>query len=149
MSVCVCACWFFFENTLTYIQRKKEKRRKKDNDNTKKKWTEMKEIIGKKNYVCICFLCSLIEKFSFSLFFSKQNLFVYCVDGGGIELFVIVGVIVAAQDNFLGMTVSGVGISWPVIVSGTIGVVASLLLFVLFVGSGLLAANLPWALATS
>lgn len=37
MSVCVCACWFFFENTLTYIQRKKEKRRKKDNDNTKKK----------------------------------------------------------------------------------------------------------------
>jgi hypothetical protein len=57
-------------------------------------------------------------------------------------------VIVAAHDNFLGITVSGVGISWPVIVSGTIDVVASLLLFVLLVGSGLLAANLPCDFAT-
>jgi hypothetical protein len=86
-------------------------------------------------------------------FLSKQNLlFSYCVDGGGIEWLAIVdvdvGVIVAAHDNFLGITVSGVGISWPVIVSGTINVVDSLLLLVLFVGSGLLAANLPCALAT-
>lgn len=59
-----------------------------------------------------------------------------------------VGVSVAAHDNFRGITVSGVGISWPVIVSGTIGWADSLLLFVLFVGSGLLAANLPCAFAT-
>jgi hypothetical protein len=101
----------------------------------------------KKNYVCIFFV-------RWYIFLSKQNLFFffYCVDGGGIELLDIVdvvgGVIVAAHDNFLGITVSGVGISWPVIVSGTISVAASLLLFVLFVGSGLLAANLPCALAT-
>jgi len=87
------------------------------------------------------------------IFLSKQNLwFSYCVDDGGIEWLAIVdvdvGIIVAAHDNFLGITVSGVGISWPVIVSGTINVVASLLLLVLFVGSGLLAANLPCALAT-
>jgi hypothetical protein len=76
----------------------------------------------------------------------------YCVDGGGIKwldiIGVVVGVNVVAHDNFLGISVSGVGISWPVIVSGTINSVGSLLLFVLFVGSGLLAANLPWDLAT-
>jgi hypothetical protein len=58
----------------------------------------------------------------------------YCAD---------VGVSVAAQDNFLGIRVSGVGISCPVTVSGTIDVVASILLFSFDVGSGLLAANLP------
>ncbi len=64
----------------------------------------------------------------------------YCAD---------VGVIVAAHDNFLGISVSGVGISCPVTVSGTIGAVVSILLFNFVVdGSGLLAANLPWDLAT-
>lgn len=59
-----------------------------------------------------------------------------------------VGVIVAAHDNFLGITVSGVGISWPVMVSGTIDGATSWVLAVLFVGSGLLDANFPCALAT-
>jgi len=69
----------------------------------------------------------------------SESSFFYCAD---------VGVIEAAQDNFLGISVSGVGISCPVTVSGTIGVVTSLLLFGFIVESGLLAANLPWALAT-
>lgn len=59
----------------------------------------------------------------------------YCAD---------VGVIVAAQDNLRGMSVSGVGISCPVTVSGTRGVDTSLLLlFNRIVGSGLLDDNLP------
>ncbi len=61
-------------------------------------------------------------------------MFFYCAD---------VGVMVAAHDNFRGITVSGVGISCPVTVSGTIGVVAPILLFNFVVESGLLAANLP------
>jgi hypothetical protein len=60
--------------------------------------------------------------------------FFYCAD---------VGVIVAAHDNFLGITVSGVGISCPVTVSGSISVGTSLLLVNFVVGSGLLASNLP------
>jgi hypothetical protein len=93
----------------------------------------------------------LIE-FSFQTRIIVGFYFAYYVDDGGIEWWDIVdvdvGVIVAAHDNFLGITVSGVGISWPVIVSGTISVVASLVLLVLLVGSGLLAANLPCDLAT-
>ena len=58
----------------------------------------------------------------------------YCAD---------VGVSVAAQDNFRGISVSGVGISCPVTVSGTRDVVTSLLLFNRMVGSGLLDDNLP------
>ena len=54
----------------------------------------------------------------------------------------------ATHDNFLGRTVSGVGISWPVIVSGTIGVVGSFSLVVLLVGSGLLSPSLPCDFAT-
>ena len=61
---------------------------------------------------------------------------------------VVVGVTVAAHDSFLGITVSGVGISWPVIVSGTIDGVPSFILLVLLVGSGLLAASLPCDFAT-
>ena len=69
----------------------------------------------------------------------EKNLHGYCAD---------VGVIDAAQDNFRGMSVSGVGISWPVTVSGTMEVVTSLLLFNRILGSGLLDDNLPCALAT-
>jgi hypothetical protein len=128
----------FFSKILSHIY----KEEKKDNDNMKK-WTEVKEITEKKP--CLYFILFVDN------FLSKENVwFSYCVDDGGIKLFAIVdvGVIVAAHDNFLGISVSGVGISWPVIVSGTSDVVASLLLFVLFVGSGLLAANLPCAFAT-
>jgi len=60
-------------------------------------------------------------------------------------------VIVAAHDNFLGNNVSGVGISWPVTVSGTTGGVAILLLLLLLrmtTPSGLLAFNFPCAFAT-
>lgn len=106
----------------------------------------MKRLQDRTTYVFICFL------FVDNSFFKHIFDFLYCVDGGGIGWLTIVGVdvgvIVAAHDSFLGMTVSGVGISWPVIVSGTIGGADSLILFVLFVESGLFAANLPCALAT-
>jgi len=58
---------------------------------------------------------------------------VYCADGGGID---------EAQDNFLGMTVSGVGISCPVIISGSIGVESGGLIWIV-VEFGLLASSLP------
>lgn len=115
-----------------------------------KKWTENERDYRRKKKKTTCVFVLFVD---WSFFPNKIVCFssFYCVDDDDdIELFVDVGVIVAAHDNFLGITVSGVGISWPVIVSGTIGDgdVASLLLLVLLVGSGLLAANLPCDLAT-
>jgi hypothetical protein len=85
----------------------------------------MKEITRrKKKLIMRCFYFLFVGMF----------FFFYCAD---------VGVIVAAHDNFLGISVSGVGISCPVTVSGTIGIGISLLLFNFVDGSGLQAANLP------
>ena len=127
----------FFENTFRYVQKKKKK---------KNIWTMIKEITEKERW-------KMFWRIDWALFQDVSH----CVEGEGITWLGIVdvGVIVVAQESFLGISVSGVGISWPVIVSGTIGGGGTDLLLATFaaaaaaaVESGLLAASLPWALAT-
>ena len=131
-KICSRACSRKYSLRYIYIQEEEEKKRiashvclcvyvkKKE----RKSSTEMKKRLHEDERGSLC---------------EEKNLHGYCAD---------VGVIDAAQDNFRGMSVSGVGISWPVTVSGTMEVVTSLLLFNRILGSGLLDDNLPWALAT-
>jgi hypothetical protein len=143
---CVRVCFVVFSKILSHMYRRtsNEKKRVQQFENER-------DYRKKKSLVAL-----FVDRFpSLFLFFSSNrmlNMFLfYCVDGDAIALLVIddVGVIAVAHESFLGMTVSGVGISWPVTVSGTIGGGGTdLLLFTLAVGSGLLAASLPCALAT-